>query len=229
MSDKQLDPHRDDPRQAPDGELPDALRWQLRALRRDTPPARDLWSGIAGRLGEQASAQAAPAPADQAPQAAAPNPDGAPELAPDDDALPQVVVLRPREASRRRWFAPMALAASVAVLAMALGLVWKDAAPAQDPAAAAVASHDAAAGKAPASLVQREADGMTRQYQAALREIEPATQQALALKPTFDELDRNTALILDAMARDPDSRLLLEQLRRTYARRLALAQRVAYT
>lgn len=228
MSDKQLDPHRDDPRQTPDGELSDALRWQLRALRRDTPPARDLWAGIAGRLGEQASAQAGPAPADRAP--AAPHSQGAPEVAPDDGApAPQVVVLRPREVSRRRWFAPMALAASVAVLAVALGLVWKDAAPVQEPAAAAVAAHDAAAGKAPASLVQREADGMTRQYQAALREIEPATQQALALKPTFDELDRNTALILDAMARDPDSRLLLEQLRRTYARRLALAQRVAYT
>ncbi|ATE70883.1 hypothetical protein CNO08_05585 [Lysobacter capsici] len=70
---------------------------------------------------------------------------------------------------------------------------------------------------------------MTRQYQAAMREIEPVSQQAVALKPAFDELDRNTALILDAMAHDPDSRLLLEQLRRTYARRLALAQRVAYT
>jgi len=70
---------------------------------------------------------------------------------------------------------------------------------------------------------------MTRQYQAAMREIEPVSQQAIALKPAFDELDRNTALILDAMAHDPDSRLLLEQLRRTYARRLALAQRVAYT
>jgi hypothetical protein len=52
---------------------------------------------------------------------------------------------------------------------------------------------------------------------------------ATTLQPTFDELDRNAALILDALAHDPDSRLLLDQLRRTYARRLALAQRVAYT
>lgn len=260
MSDKPLDPQ-----QTPDGELPDALRWQLRALRRDTPPARDLWSGIAARLGEQAPPQAEPAPVDHMHVVAAPN-----EAAPDAaDPAPQVIVLRSRESSRRRWFAPMALAASVAVLAVALGVVWKGGAAVDGSAAgdmAAVgdadgqrpsASTDAgiadagtkpADGRAvaqnspastdtgiahaaamPASLVQREADGMTRQYQAAMREIEPVSQQALALKPAFDELDRNTALILDAMAHDPDSRLLLEQLRRTYARRLALAQRVAYT
>ena len=28
----------------------DALRWQLRALRQDTPPARDLWPDLAARL-----------------------------------------------------------------------------------------------------------------------------------------------------------------------------------
>ena len=28
----------------------DALRWQLRALRQDMPPTRDLWPGIAARL-----------------------------------------------------------------------------------------------------------------------------------------------------------------------------------
>ncbi|NUO76187.1 MAG: hypothetical protein HOQ32_09255, partial [Lysobacter sp.] len=40
----------------PDGELPDALRWQLRALRRDQPPANDLWPGIAARLQPQTAA-----------------------------------------------------------------------------------------------------------------------------------------------------------------------------
>ena len=28
----------------------EALRWQLRALRQDMPPTRDLWPGIAARL-----------------------------------------------------------------------------------------------------------------------------------------------------------------------------------
>ncbi|MBW8809855.1 MAG: hypothetical protein JF591_13705 [Lysobacter sp.] len=276
--------------------MPDALRWQLRALRRDTPPARDLWSGIAARLDEQAPPQDEPAPVDHlAPIVAAPGDIAPAEAAPiEATPAPQVIVLRSRETSRRRWLAPMALAASVAVLAVALGVMWKggaavDGSAAGDmaavggaagqgssaPTAAGIAdagtkpvdgravaqnstastatgiadagtnpadrraggrnssastdTRVAAAGTTPASLVQREADGMTRQYQAAMREIEPVSQQALALKPAFDELDRNTALILDAMAHDPDSRLLLEQLRRTYARRLALAQRVAYT
>lgn len=291
MSDKPLDPSL-----TPDGELPDALRWQLRALRRDTPPTRDLWSGIAARLGEQEPPQDAPAPVDHlAPIVAAPGDASPAEAAPIEAApAPQVIVLRARESSRRRWLAPMAMAASVAVLAVALGVMWKGGAAVDDSAAGDVAAVDGASGQGssastaagiadattkpadgrtvaqnssasaasaiadtgtppadsravaqnssastgpnvadaqttPASLVQREADGMTRQYQAAMREIEPVSQQAVALKPAFDELDRNTALILDAMAHDPDSRLLLEQLRRTYARRLALAQRVAYT
>ena len=306
MSDKPLDSQ-----QTPDGELPDALRWQLRALRRDTPPTRDLWSGIAARLGEQAPPQAEPAPVDHASAVTAPN-----EAAPGEAApAPQVIVLRSRATSRRGWLAPMALAASVAVLAVALGVMWKGGAAVEGSAAGDMAAVSGAGGQGlsgstatgiadvgtkpadaqrssnstatriadakaapagggvgtqdssaitdtgialaattpagsrvdsrnssaspdtgvalaatpPASLVQREADGMTRQYQAAMREIEPVSQQAVALKPAFDELDRNTALILDAMAHDPDSRLLLEQLRRTYARRLALAQRVAYT
>ena len=50
-----------------------------------------------------------------------------------------------------------------------------------------------------------------------------------SLQPTAEALDRDVALIRAALARDPDSVRLLEQLRRTYAHRLALAQRVAYT
>ena len=51
--------HRPDDH-APDTEpLPDTLRWQLRALRRDEPPAAELWPGIAARLQPVAAAQAA--------------------------------------------------------------------------------------------------------------------------------------------------------------------------
>ncbi|MGJ7902242.1 hypothetical protein [Lysobacter sp. 1R34A] len=189
----------------PEGELPDALRWQLRALRRDAPPTRDLWPAIAARLVEQAPSVAA-----QTPAAADGRQAGAP-----------VTALRPRERTRHRWMAPLALAASVAALAIGIAGQYR-AEPGSSPSVAAQPS-------APASLMQREADGMTRQYQAAIREIGPATERAKAMQPAFDELDRNAALILDALAHDPDSRLLLEQLRRTYARRLALAQRVVYT
>lgn len=34
-------------------ELPDALRWQLRGLRRDAEPRRELWDGIAARIAMQ--------------------------------------------------------------------------------------------------------------------------------------------------------------------------------
>ncbi|MFD0739297.1 hypothetical protein ACFQZQ_08400 [Lysobacter koreensis] len=149
-------------------ELSAALRWQLRALRRDEPPPRDLWTGIAERLPARQPARA-----------------------------------------RRSWLAPVAAAAGI-VLAIGVVGVWQGAGV---PAPGAVDT-----------LVQREADGMTRQYQAALRELAPAPAPAL-LQPTLDELDREVALIHDALTRDPDSRLLLERLRRTYAHRLALAQR----
>jgi hypothetical protein len=79
-----------------------------------------------------------------------------------------------------------------------------------------------------ATLVQREADGLTRQYQAAMQELAPASPPG-SLQPTFAVLDRDAALIREALTQAPDSRLLLEQLRRTYARRLALVQRVAYS
>ncbi|MGH8080423.1 MAG: hypothetical protein ACREP7_07605 [Lysobacter sp.] len=194
----------------PEGELPDALRWQLRAMRRDLPPSRDLWSGIAARLGEQAP----PAQAT----------DAAPAALEPPAASAAVIALRPREVARNRWMLPLALAASVAALAIGIGSQFRGPQTQAGPAQVATANPNA-----PATLMQREADGMTRQYRAAMLEIEPVTTQAVALKPAFDELDRNAALILDALSHDPDSRLLLEQLRRTYARRLALAQRVAYT
>lgn len=161
----------------PRDDLPDGLRWQLRALRRDVPPQQDLWPAIAQRLQEQ-------------PRQAAP---------------------------RARWITPVALAAT---LVLAVGVVgfWRGAELSVERAPTAVPR---------ATLVQLEVQGMTREYQAAMLEV-GATQPPAELQPAFDELDRNAALILDALAHDPNSRLLLEQLRRTYARRLALAQRLAY-
>jgi Anti-sigma-K factor rskA. len=41
-------------------DFPDALRWQLRALRRDVEPRRELWDGIAARIA--ATPQVGPAP-----------------------------------------------------------------------------------------------------------------------------------------------------------------------
>jgi hypothetical protein len=153
-------------------DFPDALRWQLRALRQDATPPHDLWPGIAARLG----AQQAPA------------------------------------TRSHRWLRPLALAAS---LVLAVGTVGWFARTSQ-----------VAAPQTP-TLVQREAEGLVRQYQAALQEVQ--APMPASLQPTAEALDRDVAVIRAALARDPDSVRLLEQLRRTYAHRLALAQRVVYT
>ena len=159
-----MSPQHDDPT-----DLSDALRWQLRALRRDEAPRRDLWPGIAPALAMQ---------------------------------------------RRRSWLAPVAIAAS---LLMVVGVVgwWQG-------------TRVPTATLPTATPMQREADGLTRQYQAALQEFAPMSSPG-SLQPTFTVLDRDAALIRAALEQAPDSRLLLEQLRRTYAHRLALVQRVAYS
>ena len=118
---------------------------------------------------------------------------------------------------RRRWAWPMAMAASMLLSA---GVVWQMRtadAPVVEPAAD---THVA-------SLVQREASTLTVQYQAALRELEfqpaPANWQ-----PGLEALDRSAAEIRSALQQNPDSRLLLQRLRGTYTRRLALSRRALY-
>ena len=158
----------------------DALRWQLRALRTDIKPARDLWPDIAARI---AATPVATTPAN-------------------------VVPLRRRAP---RWL-PLATAAS---LLLAVGLVWQQ-------------EHLAPSPGEP--LIRQEADALTRQYQGALAEIALSSPQSgQAYTPALKDLDHSAAQIRTAIQRDPDSRLLLEQLHRTYARRLALSQRAALT
>ncbi len=151
----------------------DALRWQLRALRRDAPPARDLWPDIAARLAA-------------VPQAAAPRPP-------------------------RRRAAPFALAASVL---LAVAMTWQ-------------LQHHQAPAAGP--LIQREAAALTRDYTGALAQLDAHGQASPELAPALHALDRSAADIRRAIATDPDARFLLERLRRTYARRLALTQRAALT
>lgn len=152
-------------------DLGDSLRWQLRALRRDEAPGRDLWPGIVAAL-----------------------------------------KARPSASRRPSWLAPAAMAAG---LLLVVGAVGSQATLAPD------------ATPPPPTLVQREADDLTRHYQAALQEL--AVSPGGSLQRDFAILDRDTALIRAALDLAPNSRLLLEQLRRTYAHRLALAQRVAYS
>lgn len=148
----------------------DALRWQLRALRQDTLPARDLWPDIAARLASMP--QQAPAP-------------------------------------KRRALAPFALAASVL---LAVTVTWQlQRAPTGD------------------AVIQREAAALTRDYTGALAQLDVQAKGSPEYGPALHALDVSAAEIRHAIATDPNARFLLDQLRRTYARRLALTQRAVMT
>jgi hypothetical protein len=148
----------------------DALRWQLRALRQDSPPSRDLWPDLAARLA----------------------------------ATPQQAVVPPR-----RRMAPFALAASVL---LAVTVTWQlQKAPEGD------------------ALIQREAAALTRDYTGALAQLDTQVQTVPEIAPALHALDESAAQIRHAIATEPNAHFLLNQLRRTYARRLALTQRAAMT
>lgn len=129
-------------------------------------------------------------------------------------ALPQVHA----PASRQRSPWPLAMAAS---MLLAAGVAWQ-----MRPAEVPLRRGE---GRVAATLVQREASTMTVQYRAALRELDvhPAPAPA-SWQPGLAELDRSAAEIRSALQQNPDSRLLLERLRETYTRRLALSRRALY-
>lgn len=132
------------------------------------------------------------------------------EIDPPHDLWPGIAArLRPARPARkgRAWFAGLAVAAS---LCLAVGVAWQHGpAPAPDPQA---------------ELVRREAQALTREYQAALGQFEGAPLPA-AIQPALATLDRSVAEIREALDSDPGARFLLDQLRRTYSRRLSLTQR----
>ena len=130
-----------------------------------------------------------------------------------------------RQTARPRWLWPLATAAS---LLLAVGVTWKMQPDAASPAlsGAPIATTASASGKK-RPLVQREAETLTVQYQAALRELDVQAMPA-GWQQGVDALDRSAVEINDALKRDPNSRLLLERLRATYTRRLALSRRALY-
>ena len=126
--------------------------------------------------------------------------------------MPGVLV---RDSYRRTRRLPVALAAA-ATLLLAGGLYWR-----------------AGAGQAPvapqpmeARIVSHEARAITDEYQAALRQFDGAPVSP-TVEPSLAQLDRSVAQIQSAIVADPNSIFLLDQLRRTYARRLELTQRAA--
>jgi len=75
-------------------------------------------------------------------------------------------------------------------------------------------------------LVLKEAAAIRKQYQVELRQFrnKPVPTD---ITPALIELDQSADNIMVALDSHPDAVFLLDQLRRTYARRLQLTQRVA--
>ena len=141
------------------------------------------------------------------------------EIEPPRDLWPDIAArLEPQRSAarpgRRGWMTGFAIAASLCV---AVGIAWQLRTPPSTPSSEETMR---------AELVRREADAMTQEYYAALREFEGAPLPA-ELQPTIATLDRSAQDIRGAIAADPDAVFLLDQLRRTYTHRLSLTQRAA--
>lgn len=126
---------------------------------------------------------------------------------------PQKVTLR----RHQRW--PLAWAAAVLLV---LGVAWQGNAPQTVQPAPANPLRVATGAPLP-----KEAETLTVHYQAARRELDvhpaPASWQV-----GLAALDHSADQILVALRQNPDSPLLLEQLRQIYARRIALSRRALF-
>ncbi len=193
---------RDETKHPASGDQDDArLRWQLRGMRQDLPPQRDLWPQIAARItSPRAGSTVAKAP-------------------------------HRRAALRRalpRW-TPLALAASL-LLAVGLAWQLRPLPEGMAPAPVQTAQSSARRASAKllpreADAMAREYGAALQELQAATPQpLQPRVETA-----ALQELDRSADQIRDALRRDPGARFLFERLRRTYAQRLELTRRNALT
>ena len=194
-----MNPNEHNPRHENHGDdMPDALRWQLRGLRRDVMPERDLWAGIAARIVEEDNRTVAPG---------------------------VVTVLPSRNRKHVAWLA-MAASVTLAVgIGWQLRPATPVTASA-DVASAPAVQNARRAGDPTAIVFAREADAMGWEYKAALREID-AHQVSSGDANALRQIDRGVAEVRSALAQDPEARFLFERLQKLYAQRLALTQRLA--
>jgi hypothetical protein len=136
------------------------------------------------------------------------------DIEPTSDLWPGILagIERRPLRNKRPWTMGLAMAASVL---LAAGLFWKTNGGSNEPAG----NPDPTA-----TIVSNESRAVTDEYQAALRQFDgaPIAEQ---MSPSLSALDRSVAQIQSAIVADPHSVFLLQQLRKTYSRRLALTQR----
>lgn len=193
--------------------------WDLRALLHDAAelplsiqPARDLWTGIEDRLGEQERSKTEAA-----------------RFARSTGRGPAAVP--------RAWLA----AAAAVVIVAALGILWRTAGPgeSQDPPATTTAVPTAVAPAADPVAVAAVPVGMAdaevafRQAKGEIRALVNDLSKNLSPR-TVREINENLKLIDDAvreiqeaLAKDPGNRELKRMLVATQQREVAMLQRVA--
>lgn len=76
------------------------------------------------------------------------------------------------------------------------------------------------------SLLLLEAEALAAEYEGALREFGPLDLPP-ELRGVVEELDRDLAALHAAIRAEPEAGFLLDHLRRAYAQRLRLSQRLA--
>jgi hypothetical protein len=141
------------------------------------------------------------------------------ELEPEHDLWPGIAARLQAPAqrrTRRAWTGGLALAASLLLAVFGWRLV---AVPAHDAPVVAAPGSDAAE-----QLVQQQARALTLEYRAALSQYETLPMPSEA-EPGLEALDASARDIRSALAVEPDSVRLLQQLQRTYTRRLELTHR----
>jgi hypothetical protein len=140
------------------------------------------------------------------------------EMEPSRDLWPGIAArLQPPVARRHAGLAwGLALAASVLVAIVGWRLTTAPAANAPAPLAA---QSDPAV-----HVVQAEERAITLEYRATLAGYEQL-QMPAEIQPGLDVLDASARDIRSALAAHPDSPRLLQQLQRTYSRRLELTHR----
>jgi hypothetical protein len=72
-----------------------------------------------------------------------------------------------------------------------------------------------------------QVQSLAQHYQAALQEVEPRAAPA-SWQPGLQALDQGAEQVRAALRKNPDSPLLLGQLRQIYARKLALSRRALF-